>query len=73
MKMFIDGKAVDSSDGATIDVTNPATGELVDTVPAATAEDVARAVQCAKAAQVEWNKVPVWKRAEYMMAFLDLV
>ncbi|WP_295999755.1 aldehyde dehydrogenase [uncultured Adlercreutzia sp.] len=73
MKMFIDGKAVDSSDGATIDVTNPATGELVDTVPAATAEDVARAVQCAKAAQIEWNKVPVWKRAEYMMAFLDLV
>lgn len=73
MKMFIDGKAVDSSDGATIDVINPATGELVDTVPAATAEDVARAVQCAKAAQVEWNKVPVWKRAEYMMAFLDLV
>ncbi|WP_304425608.1 aldehyde dehydrogenase [uncultured Adlercreutzia sp.] len=73
MKMFIDGNAVDSSDGATIDVTNPATGELVDTVPAATAEDVVRAVQCAKAAQVEWNKVPVWKRAEYMMAFLDLV
>ena len=73
MKMFIDGKAVDSSDGATIDVINPATGQLVDTVPAATAEDVARAVQCAKAAQVEWNKVPVWKRAEYMMAFLDLV
>lgn len=73
MKMFIDGKAVDSSDGATIDVTNPATGELVDTVPAATAEDVARAVQCAKAAQKEWDKVPVWKRAEYMMAFLDLV
>lgn len=73
MKMFIDGKAVDSSDGATIDVTNPATGEVVDTVPAATAEDVARAVQCAKAAQKEWDKVPVWKRAEYMMAFLDLV
>lgn len=73
MKMFIDGKAVDASDGATIDVINPATGTLVDTVPAATAEDVARAVACAKKAQVEWNKVPVWKRAEIMMAFLDLV
>lgn len=73
MKMFIDGKAVDASDGATIDVINPATGQLVDTVPAATAEDVARAVQCAKAAQVEWNKVPVWERAELMMKFLELV
>lgn len=73
MKMFIDGKAVDASDGATIDVINPATGQLVDTVPAATAEDVAHAVQCAKAAQVEWNKVPVWERAELMMKFLELV
>ena len=73
MKMFIDGKAVDSSDGQTIEVTNPATGEVIDTVPAATAEDVARAVECAKKAQVEWNRVPVHERAELMMRFLELV
>lgn len=73
MKMFIDGKAVDASDGKTIEVTNPATGDVVDTVPAATAEDVARAVQCAKAAQPVWNQVPVWQRAEIMMKFLELV
>ena len=35
MKMFINGKAADSSDGASIDVINPATGVVVDTVPAA--------------------------------------
>ncbi|NBJ65520.1 aldehyde dehydrogenase family protein [Adlercreutzia caecimuris] len=73
MKMFINGKAADSSDGASIDVINPATGVVVDTVPAATAEDVASAVKFARAAQPEWNAVPVWKRAEIMMAFLDLV
>lgn len=73
MKMFIDGKAVDSSDGQSIEVTNPATGEVIDTVPAATAEDVARAVECAKKAQVEWNRVPVHERAELMMRFLELV
>lgn len=73
MKMFINGKAVDSSDGQTIEVTNPATGAVLDTVPAATAEDVAQAVAYAKAAQKKWNEVPVHERAELMMRFLDLV
>ncbi|MBB3171723.1 aldehyde dehydrogenase family protein [Parvibacter caecicola] len=73
MKMFIDGKAVEASTGETIDVVNPATGAVVDTVPAATAEDVAHAVACAKAAQKVWAKVPTWQRAEIMMKFLELV
>lgn len=73
MKMFINGKAADSSDGQTIEVTNPATGAVIDTVPAATAQDVADAVKHAKTAQKEWNKVPVWQRVETMMKFLDLV
>lgn len=73
MKMFIDGKAVDSADGQTIEVTNPATGEVIDSVPAATAEDVARAVACAKEAQPKWNQVPVHERVELMMRFLELV
>ena len=73
MKMFINGKAADSSDGQTIEVTNPATGAVIDTIPAATAQDVADAVKHAKTAQKEWNKVPVWQRVETMMKFLDLV
>ena len=73
MKMLIGGKAVDASNGASIDVINPATGKLVDTVPAATAEDVAKAVQCAKAAQKEWAKVPVHERVEIMYKFIALV
>ena len=36
MKMLIGGKFVDSSDGAKMDVVNPATGKVVDTVPAGT-------------------------------------
>ena len=73
MKMFINGQAVDASDGKTIDVTNPATGEVVDTVPEASSEDVANAVACAKEAQKTWAAVPVHERADIMMAFLDLV
>ena len=73
MKMLISGKAVDAADGKTIDVINPATGKLVDTVPAATAEDVAKAVACAKAAQKEWAKIPVYERVEIMYKFIELV
>ena len=73
MKMFINGQAVDASDGQTIDVTNPATGEVVDTVPSATPEDVANAVACAKEAQKTWAQVPVHERVDIMMRFLDLV
>ena len=73
MKMVINGKEACSSDGKVIEVTNPATGAVIDTVPAATCEDVDRAVTCAKAAQKEWAKVPVYKRAEIMKKFLVLV
>ncbi len=73
MKMLIGGKAVDASNGASIDVVNPATGAVVDAVPAATAEDVAQAVACAKAAQKEWAKVPVHQRVEIMYKFISLV
>ena len=73
MKMFIKGAAVDSSDGQTIEVTNPATGEVIDTIPAATPEDVKTAVDAAKAAQKAWAKVPVHERVELLMKFLELV
>lgn len=42
MKMYIDGAAADASNGEVIEVLNPATGELIDTVPSATQEDVSR-------------------------------
>lgn len=73
MKMFINGAPCDSSDGVTIDVTNPATGAVIDTVPAATQEDVDRAVACAKAAQKEWAAVPVSEKVAILYRFLDIV
>lgn len=73
MNMIINGQAVAAENGATIDVINPATSKLVDTVPAATERDVRRAVESAKVAQKIWAKVPVYEKAEIMMRFLDLV
>jgi len=73
MKMIINGKAADASDKKVLEVINPATGKLIDTVPAASAKDVEDAVAAAKAAQKIWAKVPVYRKAEIMMDFLALV
>lgn len=73
MKMIIDGKAVDSSDGKVLNVLNPATGEVIDTVPLATEDDVNKAVSCAKEAQKIWAKVPVYEKVEILKKFINLV
>ena len=48
-KLFINGQWEDAADGRTIDVVNPATGELLTTVPDGGAADVDRAVAAARA------------------------
>ncbi|HSQ93323.1 MAG TPA: aldehyde dehydrogenase family protein [Methanoregula sp.] len=54
--MRIGGKNVPSHDDAWIYVKNPATGELIDRVPAGSASDVTEAVDTAAAALPEWKK-----------------
>src|SRR5947209_1791662 len=44
-KMLIAGEQVDSATGDTLEIHNPATGEVVDRVPKGTAADVEQAVQ----------------------------
>lgn len=73
MKMIINGRAADASDGAVIEVLNPATGKVMDTVPSATEADVKMAVEKAKTGQREWAKVPVYRRGEILMNFVALV
>ncbi len=73
MKMLIGGKWCDASNGATMDNLNPATGEVYDTVPRATKEDVERAVELAVEGQKEWVAMPLYKRMEAMEEFIRLV
>lgn len=73
MKMIINGKDVSALDGKTIDVINPYTNEIIDTVPAATKDDIDQAVEGAKEAQKKWKKVPIYKRVELVKRFLELV
>lgn len=73
MKMIIGGKPADASDLQTINVTNPATGAVIDTIPAATKEDIDLAVAKALEAQSIWAKVPVHQKVDIMYQFLKLV
>lgn len=73
MKMVINGKLADSSDGKTLDVINPATGTVIDTVPSASKEDILAAIAAAKSGQKLWAKVPVYEKVEILKKFIALV
>lgn len=73
MKMIINGKKTDSISGETFDIIAPSTGQVIDSVPKATAEDIKAAVDAAEAGQKIWAAVPVSERAEVLRRFLDIV
>jgi succinate-semialdehyde dehydrogenase/glutarate-semialdehyde dehydrogenase len=73
MKMIIGGKEVCASDKTTMDIVNPYTGEVIDTVPNATEKDVDTAVKAAHKAFPAWAEVSVVKKVELLKKFLDLV
>jgi acyl-CoA reductase-like NAD-dependent aldehyde dehydrogenase len=69
MKMLIGGRKRDASDGAAIQVHNPATGELVDSVPAATSLDVEEALRHAREGFRVWSATPLHERARILGGF----
>lgn len=73
MKMLIGGQKADAADCKTIDVTNPATGEFIDTVPLATLEDIDRAVANARKGQKEWASIPITGREKIFDRFQELL
>lgn len=73
MKMIIGGKEVDSSNKEVLNIVNPYTGAVIDTVPNASEKDVDKAVKNAQAGFKKWKAVPVYKKAELMLKFVDLV
>ncbi|MGW0817231.1 aldehyde dehydrogenase family protein [Streptomyces viridiviolaceus] len=56
-----------------IDVTNPATGERLGRIPAATDADVDRAVRAAADAQPDWAATPPTERAVALTALADVI
>lgn len=65
--MIVNGDKVDAASGATVDVRNPSTGAVVDTVPLADAEDTRRAIAAAQTAFVAWSALPAARRGQHLM------
>ncbi len=64
--MIIEGQRVQAASGETYDVMNPATGEVVERVPAGGAEDVDRAARAAAKAQATWGRLAPAERAKIL-------
>lgn len=64
--MIIEGERASAASGRTYQVTNPATGELVDEVPNGGPEDVDRAARAAERAQRGWSRLAPAERARIL-------
>ena len=72
-QLFLDGKWVDADDGATQEVLDPATGEVVASVARAGTAETRRAIAAAEAAFPAWAATPVKQRAALLRRWFDLV
>jgi betaine-aldehyde dehydrogenase/aminobutyraldehyde dehydrogenase len=72
-KMFVDGEFVDALSGETMEVVNPATGEVIAEVPRAGEEDVDRAVAAAETAWESWREKTPKDRMELLLGLADVI
>jgi len=70
---YIDGEWVDARSGQTVKVTNPATGEVLGTVPNLDALETRRAIEAASAAFPAWAARTAKDRATILRRWNDLM
>ena len=70
---LIAGQWVGADGGATLTVTNPATGEVLGTVPSVGRAEVARAIAAAEAAFPAWSGKTAAERAAILHRLADLI
>ena len=70
---YIDGAWVNARSNATINVDNPATGEIVGTVPKLGAAETREAIEAAERALPAWRKTTAKERAAVLRKWFDLM
>jgi betaine-aldehyde dehydrogenase/aminobutyraldehyde dehydrogenase len=70
---LVGGELLDSVDGQTRDVLNPATGEVIAQVPEGGPADVERALAAARAARIPWRDTTPGARAELLLELADAI
>jgi len=72
-KILIGGAWVDADSGETLAVNNPATGEVIGTIPKAGAAETSRAIAAAAAAFKGWRALTAAERATKLHKLADLL
>jgi succinate-semialdehyde dehydrogenase/glutarate-semialdehyde dehydrogenase len=72
-KAYINGKWVDSDEGATYSVNNPATGELIAKCASCGTAETRRAIKAAAAAMPAWRKRSAKDRASILRRWFNLM
>ena len=70
---YINGTWIDSDDGSTFTVTNPATCEAIAEVASCGADETRRAIEAAEAAMVDWRRQSAKARAAVLRKWFDLM
>ena len=70
---YINGVWLDADSSATIEVTNPANGEVIGSVPDMNAAEAARAIESARVAMISWRKLTAKQRAVILRRWFDLM
>jgi betaine-aldehyde dehydrogenase len=70
---FINGESVPAADGQTLEVTNPATGQVYLNSPLSGPEDVDRAYQAAATAFETWRDTTPSERQQALLKFADAI
>jgi succinate-semialdehyde dehydrogenase/glutarate-semialdehyde dehydrogenase len=70
---LLDGQWIDAGSGETLDIHNPANGELLGTVPKLGSEETATAITAADQAWKEWRELTGHDRARILRQWYDLI
>lgn len=73
MKMFIDGKFVESTTNEWIELHDPATNEIVTRVPKCTNDEMMAAVESSKKAYKTWSQTSILTRQQVMLRFQAII
>ena len=65
-EMWIDGEFTSGSSDGTVEVLNPYTEQVLDSVPSGAPADVELAVEAAERAFARWRWIPAVERADYL-------
>ncbi|WP_246472317.1 NADP-dependent succinate-semialdehyde dehydrogenase [Azospirillum tabaci] len=70
---FVDGRWIDADSGKTVEVTNPADGSVLGSVPMMGADETRRAIEAAERAWPAWRALTAKERAKTLRTWFDLM